>query len=217
MAALGGQVALDMSAWSPVDPRGFGDIGERFNMLKANELKPGKTIMHEGAMYTVKEATTVAKGNKASYKALKLKNIQSGQIIDYRARVEEVFETPFVESKDYEYLYYDGNDYVMADPETYDQFPISPEQLGDQVKFLKENTTVTCELVDGQIINVNLPNTVELQVTDTPPVVKGATVTNQKKDATLETGAVVKVPGFIEPGEMLRIDTRSGEYLERAK
>jgi len=186
-------------------------------MLRANELRPGKVIIYENALYTVKDATHVAKGNKRSYIQLKLKNVQSGQIIDQRARVDDTFETPFVQNKEYEYLYKDGGDFVLADVETYDQIPVSPEMIGEAVKFMKENVRVNVELIDGKMVNVELPHVVDLVVKDTPPVVKGATATNQSKDAVLETGARIKVPPFIEIGEAVRVDTRTGEYVERAK
>jgi elongation factor P len=186
-------------------------------MLKAIELRPGKVITIDDTLFTVKEAQHVAKGNKRSYVQLKLKNFQTGQVLDQRARVDETFETPFVETKEYEYLYFDGHDYIIADTETYEQIPVPPEQFGDDLQFLKENIRVTTDVIDGKIVNVALPHIVELAVQDTPPVVKGATATNQNKDATLETGAKIKVPPFIEIGEVLRVDTRTGEYVERAK
>lgn len=187
-------------------------------MLKASDLRPGKTIVYEDKLYTVKEAQHVAKGNKRSYIALKLKNFQTGQIIDYRSRVDETFEAPFVQTKEYEYLYFDGTDYVLADVETYDQIPVQTEMIGeDKILFMKENIRLTCDLIDGKIVNVDLPQVVELTVTDTPPAIKGATATNQAKEAILETGAKVRVPPFIENGEVIRVDTRSGEYMERAK
>ncbi len=186
-------------------------------MLKASDLRPGRVIQHEGTLFTIKEAIHVAKGNKRSYIQLKLKNFKSGQIIDYRSRVDEMFETPFVQSKEYEYLYRDGSDFVLADVETYDQVPVSAEVLGEAVRFMKENIRLTVDTIDGQIVGVALPNSVELAVTDTPPVVKGATATNQNKEAILETGAKIKVPPFVEIGEVVRVDTRTGEYIERAK
>ena len=186
-------------------------------MLKANELRSGKVVLFEGTLYSVKDAKHVAKGNKRSYMQLKFKNFVSGQIIDHRANVDEMFETPYVENKEYEYLYRDGTNLVLADPETYDQTPVSEEMFGDKLQFLKENVRVNVNLVDGKIVDVELPHIVELAVTDTPPSIKGATATNQNKDAILETGAKVKVPPFIENGEVLRIDTRTGEYVERAK
>lgn len=186
-------------------------------MIKANDLRSGKVVLYEDTLYSVKEATHVAKGNKRSYMQVKLKNFKTGQIIDQRFSVGDRLETPFIQSTEYEYLYRDGDNYIMADVETYDQIPVSSELIGEGVKFLKENTRVTCDLLDGQIINLELPIMVELAVKDTPPVVKGATATNQSKDAELETGARVRVPPFIENGEVIRVDTRTGEYLERAK
>lgn len=186
-------------------------------MLKANDLRPGKVIVHEDTLFTVKEAVHVAKGNKRSYIQLKLKNFKTGQVLDQRARVDDTFETPFVQSKEYEYLYHDGTDYVMADVDTYDQIPVSSEMIGEGTQFLKENMRVTCDIIDGQIVTVQLPFVVELTVTDTVPAIKGATATNQNKDATVETGAQIKVPPFIEIGEVVRIDTRNGQYIERAK
>ena len=186
-------------------------------MLRASDLRPGKVVIHEDTLYTVKEATHVAKGNKRSHIQLKFKNFQSGRIIDLRARVDDPFQTPFVQSKEYEYLYRDGSDYVLADVDTYDQIPVSADLLGEAVQFMKENVRVTCDLVDGKIVNIAPPHMVELAVTDTPPVVKGATATNQNKEAVLETGARIKVPPFIDNGEVVRVDTRTGQYLERVK
>ena len=186
-------------------------------MLRANELRPGKVVVHEDTLYTVKEATHVTKGNKRSYIQLKLKNFQTGNIFDLRSRVDDPFETPFIQTKEYEYLYRDGSGYVLADVETYDQIPVSEELIGEVIQFMKENVRVTCDIVDGKIVSVALPHVVELTVTDTPPVVKGATATNQNKEALLETGARIKVPPFIGNGEVVRVDTRSGEYIERAK
>lgn len=186
-------------------------------MIKASELRGGKAVLFENTLYTVKEAVHVAKGNKRSYIQVKLKNFKTGQIIDQRCNVDDRFETPYVQTKEFEYLYREGSDFIIADVETYDQIPISAEIIGESVIFLKENMRLTCDLVDGKIATATLPHVVELAVTDTPPVMKGATVTNQPKEAVLETGAKVRVPAFIEIGEVVRVDTRSGEYLERAK
>lgn len=186
-------------------------------MVKASELKKGKVISYEGGLFTVHAVQHVAKGNWRSYIQTKLKNIKTGQVVDARFSVDDKVETPFVESKPFEYLYRDGQDYVVMDQQTFDQIHVPAELLEDADKYLKENEVVQVQFIDGALVSVELPNVVELAVTDTPPVVKGATATNQTKDATLETGAMVKVPPFIENGEVIRIDTRSGEYLERAK
>jgi elongation factor P len=186
-------------------------------MIKAVELRKGRTVIYEGKAYVVHDAQHVAKGNKASYMQAKLKGLLDGLVIDVRFRVEERLETPFLEDKEYEYLYQDGDDFVVMDTTTYDQIHIAADVIGDAVKFLKPNEKVTAKLLDGAIIGVELPHVVELEITDTPPSIKGATVTNQPKDATLETGARIRVPAFIESGERVRVDTRSGEYVERAK
>ena len=186
-------------------------------MIKASELARGKVVVYEGKMYTVKDLTHVSKGNWRSYMQVKLKDFKTGQIIDERFNMDDRIETAFVQTKEYEYLYRDGSDFILADPETYDQIPVGEDLFGDGLKFLKENMRVTCALVDGKIISLELPNTVELKVMDTPPVVKGSTATNQPKDAELAGGARVRVPAFIQVGEIVRVDTRTGEYIERAK
>ena len=186
-------------------------------MIKAVDLRKGKTIIHEGELCVVHEAQHVAKGNKRSYMQAKVKNLKSGSMSDVRFSVDDRIEVPFVESKDYEYLYPEGEYYVLMDLETYDQIRVDGDIVGDAVNYLTPNIKVSCQMYEGQIIDFELPHVVELQIKDTPPVVKGSTVTNQPKDATLETGARVRVPAFIEPGERIRVDTRTGDYIERAK
>ena len=136
---------------------------------------------------------------------------------DVRFRVDERVEVPFVETKEYEYLYEDGSGYVLMDTETYDQIVISSDMVSDAKDFLLPNEKVTCQILDGEVITFELPTVVTLEVTETPPVVKGATVQNQPKDAIMETGVKVRVPAFVEPGEKIRVDTRTGEYLDRGK
>ncbi|MBN2447439.1 MAG: elongation factor P [Phycisphaerae bacterium] len=186
-------------------------------MVKASELRKGKVISYEGDLYTVHSVQHVAKGNWRSYIQTKIKSIKTGQLVDARFSVDDKVETPFVETKPFEYLYRDGDSFVAMDQNTYDQVSISAEMVGDAELYLKENEVMAVQFIDGKLVGIELPNVVELEVTDTTPVVKGATATNQSKDAALQTGLVVKVPPFIGIGDVLRIDTRSGEYLERAK
>lgn len=186
-------------------------------MIKAVDLRKGRAVIHEGKPYVVHDAQHVAKGNKASYMQTKLKGMMDGLIIDVRFRVDDRLEQPFVDTREYEYLYQDGEDFILMDTTNFDQIHVGKEVVGEAVKFLKPNEKVTTQLLDGQIISLELPNVVELEIVETPPVVKGSTVTNQPKDAVLETGARVRVPAFIGPGERIRVDTRSGEYVERAK
>ena len=186
-------------------------------MIKAGDLRKGKTILHGGNPSVVHEVRHVAKGNKRSYMQAKLKNMKTGTINEVRFNVDDRIETPFIESKEYEYLYRDGDSYIVMDLETYDQIPIDPSIVGEAANFLKPNEKISCQFCDGQMISFELPVVVELKITDTPPVVKGATATNQLKEAITETGAKVRVPPFIETGESIRVDTRTGEYVERAK
>jgi elongation factor P len=147
----------------------------------------------------------------------KLKNLRTGTIFDVRFNVTERIEVPFVESKDYEFLYRDGESFYVMDLETYDQFPVDTEVIGDAAVWLTPNQKVGCQVHEGQIISLEVPVTVTLEVTEAPPVVKGATATNQLKEVILETGAKVRVPPFIDTGERINVDTRTGEYIERAK
>jgi elongation factor P len=186
-------------------------------MIKASELRKGKLISFEGELYTVHDSRHVAKGNKGSYMQTKLRGVKSGTMIDMRFNVNDRIETPFLDTKPYEFLYRDGQDYVLMDQETFDQIHVAEDVMGEAHLYLKGNEVVVCGAVEGEIVTAELPNVVELVVTDTTPSIKGATATNQNKDATLETGLRVKVPPFIDNGELLRIDTRTGEYIERAK
>ncbi len=186
-------------------------------MIKAVDLRKGRTILHGGEIAVVHEATHVAKGNKRSYMQTKIKNLKSGTMAEVRFRVDDMIEVPFVESKQYEYLYKEGVNYVVMDLETFDQLPVNGEIVGDAARWLRPNEKVSCQFYDGQMIAFEIPNVVALEVTDTPPVVKGATATNQSKDAILETGVKIRVPPFIEIGTRVCVDTRTGQYTERAK
>ncbi len=186
-------------------------------MIKAMELRKGKLVSHEGVLYTVHTAQHVAKGNKRSYIQAKLKAVKGGNLQEVRFSVDDRIETPYIESKPFEFLYRDGEDFVLMDQETFDQIHVNASLMGGAEQYLKGNEVVQLATVEGEVVTVDLPNTVELDVTDTTPAIKGATATNQNKDATLETGLRIKVPPFIQNGERVRVDTRTGEYIERAK
>ncbi len=186
-------------------------------MAKANDLKRGKVVNHDGSLYTVADVTRVSKGNWRSYLQIKLKSLKDGRIIDQRFSPDERVEIQFVDTKPFQYLYRDGDHFVLMDQETYDQIPVPADAMAGGEQYLRGEEVVTVSFIDGKVVAVELPNVVVLKVTDAPPVVKGATATNQSKEATLETGLRVKVPPFIDIGEDIRVDTRSGEYIERAK
>ncbi len=186
-------------------------------MIKAIDLRKGRTIIHEGELAVVHDCRHVAKGNKGSYMQTKLKSLKTGTMFDVRFNVNDRIEVPFVESREYEFLYRDGDDYILMDLESYDQFPVSADIVGDAAQWLTPNQRVTGQVYQNQIVQLEMPVTVTLTVTEAPPVVKGATVTNQPKEVVVETGAKVRVPAFIEEGERINVDTRTGEYIERAK
>ena len=186
-------------------------------MIKAVDLRKGKTVTYEGDVCIVHDAQHVAKGNKRSYMQTKLKSIKTGTIKDVRFNVDDRLEVPFMETKEFEYLYQEGDHYVLMDKTTFDQVSVPAELMGDAVNYLKSNETITATICEGRTVQDELPYVVELRVTETPPVLKGATATNQSKDAIMETGVKVRVPPFIEPGERIRVDTRTGEYVDRAK
>ena len=186
-------------------------------MLKAGDLKKGKTVIHNGELAVVHEATHIVKGKGRSLMRVKLKSMKTGTIYDLRFNMDDRLEVPFVESKEYEFLYNEGENFVIMDLETYDQIPVGPDIVGESAKWLKPNERITCQIYEDEIISFEPPFVVELEVKETPPVVKGSTATNQNKEAILETGVKIRVAPFIEPGEVVRVDTRTGEYVERAK
>ena len=185
--------------------------------MKAVDLRKGKTILYNGELAIVHEATHVTKGNKRSYIQTRVKMLKGGTLREVRFRVDDQIEIPFVESKEYEYLYKDGAYFVLMDPESFDQITVSEDIVGEATAFLKPNEKVSCQILDEQVVSFELPFTVELEVKDCPPNIKGATATNQSKEAILETGAKVRVPPFVDIGTMIRVDTRSGEYIERVR
>lgn len=186
-------------------------------MIKASELKKGKVVLHEGTLYSVSDITRVSKGNWRSYLQVKLKSLKDGRITDARLSVDDRIETPFVDTKPYQFLYKDGDSFVLMDEQTFDQINVHKDVMGEGELYLRGDEKVTVSFIEGKIVAIELPNVVELKVVDAPPVVKGSTATNQSKEATMETGLRVRVPPFIDIGEDLRIDTRTGEYIERAK
>ena len=185
-------------------------------MISTNELKNGITIEVDGALYQVVEFLHVKPGKGAAFVRTKLKNVETGNSMEKTFRAGEKFPKATLEKKEMQYLYKADQDYIFMDNTTYDQITLTAEQIGDGIKYLKENMIIQTLECKGKLIGIDLPNFVELQVTDTPPGEKGNTAQGGTKPATLETGAVVQVPFFINNGEMIRIDTRTNSYLDRA-
>ena len=184
--------------------------------IKAIRLKRGMGVTYQGEVYVVWNVAHVVKGKGGSIMQVELRNAKTGQIIGNRFRTTEQFEQAIFDRKSMEYLYSDADSHVVMDPDTYDQVHIAAELIGDKSVYLAPNITLEVAYVEGNPISVELPNTVELKVEDTPPQVKGATATAQTKDAVCEGGAKIKVPPFVENGEVIKVDTRTGEYLSRA-
>jgi len=185
-------------------------------MYSTAEFRRGLKIEIDGKPYTIVEFQHVKPGKGGAFVRTKLKNLETGQVLEQTFRSGAKVDIPDLEENNVQYLYQDGDSYVFMDNDTYDQLFIAEEYLGDAVNYLKANIEAKVLFFNGKPIGVDLPITVELEVAETEPGVKGDTATGASKNATMETGLVVQVPLFIEQGEMLRIDTRTGEYIERA-
>ncbi|MFH1716172.1 MAG: elongation factor P [Planctomycetota bacterium] len=185
--------------------------------MRASEMKKGLTVKIDNKLYAIVDYQHVKLGKGGAVFQTKLKSLMDGSIQNIRLRAEESVEEAFLDKRTYEYLYSSGTEHVMMDITTYDQIALDDDAFGDGQKYLKPNTQLQVSMYEGKPVVVTLPNTVDLEVTDTAPEIKGATATNQNKPATLETGLVVQVPPFIKLGELIRIDTRTGEYVTRVK
>lgn len=186
-------------------------------MITAGEFRNGKTFEMDGKVMQVVEFQHVKPGKGAAFVRTKMKNVVTGAVTETSFNPTAKFEEAFVDRKDMEYSYNDGDLYYFMDPESYELVPINKDVLGDNFKFVKENMVCKIMSYKGSVFGVEPPNFVELEVTESDPGVKGDTATNVTKPAKLETGAEIKVPLFINPGDKIRIDTRTGEYLERCK
>ena len=185
-------------------------------MISAGDFRNGATFEMDGSVYSIIEFQHVKPGKGAAFVRTKIRNVITGAVVEKTSSPTEKFPTAYIERKDMQYLYKDGDLYYFMDNETYENIPISGDTLGDNFKFVKENTDVKVLSYKGNIFGVEPPFFIELQVVKTDPGFAGNTATNATKPATLETGAEIKVPLFIEEGEMIRVDTRTGEYMERA-
>ncbi len=184
-------------------------------MVSAGEFKNGLTIEMDNNIYQIIEFQHVKPGKGAAFVRTKLKNIKSGGVVEKSFRPTEKFEQAQIERSDKQYLYNDGDLYYFMDGETYDQVALTADQIGDSLKFVKENDTVRMCAHNGQIFSVEPPLFVELEITECEPGVKGDTATGATKPAIVETGAQVMVPLFVNLGDKIKIDTRTGEYLSR--
>ena len=185
-------------------------------MMTAGEFRNGVTFEYEGNVFQVVEFQHVKPGKGAAFVRTKIRNVVTGGVVEQTFNPTTKVEKAHIDRTDMEYLYEDGGLYYFMDTETYEQTPLSADQLGDSLKFVKENMIVKMVSYKGNVFAIEPPTFVELQVTQSEPGVKGNTASNVTKPATLETGAVINVPMFINEGDMIRVDTREGVYMERA-
>ncbi len=186
-------------------------------MIVATQIRTGMTIIHNGSPCKVIDVTHVTPGKGRGMVQSKLKDLVSGAFIEYRFRSDEKVERAILEQHEMEYLYNTDNEYHFMNTETYEQIALSKEQLGDYIYYLKPNVRFQVEFFDGRPVGIQPPLVVELEIKETQPHLKGATAASSMKPATLETGLVVSVPSYLEAGDVIRIDTRDGKFIERAR
>jgi elongation factor P len=184
-------------------------------MISAGDFRNGLTFEYDGNVYQVVEFQHVKPGKGAAFVRTKMKNVMTGGVVERTFNPTEKVEPARIERKDMEYLYEDSGLYYFMDQETYEQIPLGEDQLGDALKFVMENMVVKILSYKGNVFAVEPPTFVEMKVIETEPGVKGNTATNVTKPATVESGAVITVPMFVNEGDVIRIDTRTGEYMER--
>jgi len=185
-------------------------------MFNVNDIKNGMTILFEDSIYTVLEFSHVKPGKGAAFVQVKLKNLRTGSIVEKRFNSGVKLEKAMIEKKNMQYLYEASGVYTFMDNETYEQLELTESQLGNDKNYLKDGLEVIVSLYQGEVLGVILPEKVELEIIATEPAVKGNTTNNAQKDATVETGLMVRVPLFIEQGEKILVSTKDGSYASRA-
>jgi len=184
--------------------------------VKSQELRPGIAVRMDGNLFVVTKAEHRTPGNLRAFMQVKIKNVKTGVTLEKRLGSGEEVESVNLDRRELEYLYSDNTGAVFMDTVTYDQIALDPEVLGDALLYLKPNTSAIGLVAEEKVVSIELPKVVDLKVTQTPPGIKGATATNQLKEAELETGLKTRVPGFIGEGEIIRVSTEDGSYISRA-
>jgi elongation factor P len=186
-------------------------------MIQATQLKRGMCIKHENDLYLIVTTQHITPGNWRGMVQTKSRHLKTGAIMEHRFRSDDRVERAILDETDMEFLYRDGEMYHFMNKQTYEQMGLSDEVLGDAVLYLIPNITLKVEMYEGRPVGIQLPPAVDMEVVETEPAIKGASVSNQSKPAKMETGLVVNVPPFISAGDILKIDTETGSYIERAK
>lgn len=185
--------------------------------MKANDLRKNMAITLDGKLYVCVQATHVTPGNLRAFVQARLRSLTDGTIIDTRLRSTDDVEQVYLDRREMEYLYSDRTGHILMDNQTYDQITVGDDLIGKSIMYFKPNTPLSVLTYEGNVIDIELPNSVELTVTETTPTPKGATVMNQLKEAVLETGLKTRVPPFIDVGNIVRINTEDGSYISRVK
>lgn len=185
--------------------------------FSANQMRPGMVIVHDKELYSVFSITHRTPGNLRAFVQAKIRNLRTGGMIEHRFRSDDRIERATLDQVEMEFLYNDGDAYCFMNTDNFEQTHLSRDVLGDAVQYLIPNLRIEVEFYEGKPVSVQLPQTVDLEIVETEPGIKGASVSNVTKSATLETGLVVQVPPFIEQGEKIRVSTDEGAYLERVK
>ncbi len=184
-------------------------------MISSNDFRPGVVVTLDGDLYAIVASQHVKRGRGSAYVRAKIRNLKTGAITERTFNAGERVPHAFLERRDMQYLYHEGESHVFMDQQSYDQVNLDVALLGDATQYLRDNSVVTVVYYDDRPIAVEMPNSVDLRVAETPPGFRGDTASGSSKPATLETGTVVQVPFFVEVGDVIRVDTRSGEYVER--
>lgn len=184
--------------------------------MKSTDLRPGMAIKMDGNLFVITQFTHVTPGNLRAFVSVKVRNVINGYIIERRLRSGEEMEVVDLDRRPMEYLFSEASGYVFMDQDNFEQITLPEALVGDIMGYVKPNTVITVLICENRPVSIELPNVVELKVTDTPPGIKGATATNQLKEAILETGLKTRVPPFIDVGEVVRINTEDGTYNSRA-
>ena len=185
--------------------------------IKATQLRKGMIILFNNELHIVRDFQHITPGKGVACMQSKLKNLISGKNAEKRFMSDESIEKVSLQGREMEYLYSDGSEFIFMDLENFEQIPLSAESLGDKLPYLIPNTKVSVQFYEGRPINIELPGSVDVEITETAPHMKGATATSSYKPAIVETGATVMVPPFIGTGETIRVNPNTGEYIERAK
>ncbi len=184
--------------------------------MNANDLRPGMVIKHNGELFSIHKAEHRTPGNLRAFVQARMRNLRTGAMFDHRFRSEDTVEKANIDEIEMQYLYSDGDSFYFMNTKTYEQINLHNSVIGDRALYLIPEVVIKIELFEGRPVDIELPATVDLKVVETEPGIKGGSATNVTKPAKLETGLTVQVPPFISEGEVIRVDTSEGKYLERA-